>query len=145
VDALHREHLPQVFQEPTRIVRSEAHIDGIIAGEKAALFVAETGGPGGQIVGLVQVEICDSPDVAIFVPRRFGRIADIAVSRDWQRGGVGRLLAERAHEWIVEQGAIEVELTVWEFNQEAIAFYERLGYSTARRTMWRTLGPTGGT
>jgi len=37
------------------------------------------------------------------------------------------------------QGVKEVELNVWEFNQDAISFYEKLGYTTVSRKMWRSL------
>jgi hypothetical protein len=33
----------------------------------------------------------------------------------------------------------EVRIVVYEFNQEALQFYERLGYETGRRTLWHTL------
>jgi GNAT superfamily N-acetyltransferase len=53
--------------------------------------------------------------------------------------GIGQALLRRAERWAAERGASELELTVWEFNQDAIAFYEKLGYVTERRTMWKTI------
>lgn len=47
---------------------------------------------------------------------------------------------ESAYLWAKKRGATEVELEVWEFNQDAISFYEKLGYETAKRTMWRRIG-----
>ena len=44
-----------------------------------------------------------------------------------------------AEEWAAQRGAAGLELHVWEFNAEAIAFYRRQGYSTAGRRMWRRL------
>jgi ribosomal protein S18 acetylase RimI-like enzyme len=37
------------------------------------------------------------------------------------------------------QSLAEVELTVWEFNEDAIAFYEKLGYTTILKRLWKAL------
>jgi ribosomal protein S18 acetylase RimI-like enzyme len=41
----------------------------------------------------------------------------------------------RAQTWARAQGAGEIELTVYEFNEPAIAFYQSLGYKTVSRRM----------
>jgi len=46
---------------------------------------------------------------------------------------------EEAHQWVLGKGATQIELIVWEFNEGAIAFYEKLGYETAYRKMWKSL------
>jgi ribosomal protein S18 acetylase RimI-like enzyme len=46
---------------------------------------------------------------------------------------------EAAQEWARQRGARRVQLTVWEFNEGAIAFYESLGYETYSRNMWKSL------
>jgi GNAT superfamily N-acetyltransferase len=57
-----------------------------------------------------------------------------------QRGqGIGRALMEHTHEWARGQGIHEVELTVWEFNQGAMAFYSELGYTPIVRRLWKGL------
>jgi GNAT superfamily N-acetyltransferase len=45
----------------------------------------------------------------------------------------------KAEEWAVRLGVSEVELNVYEFNQVAQAFYERLGYATCSRKMSKKL------
>ena len=53
-----------------------------------------------------------------------------------QRGkGIGRTLVDAAMGWGRARGATALELVVWEFNQAALAFYERLGLATIHRTM----------
>jgi len=136
VDALHREALPHVFRQPDEPARTKEFISGIVADEDAALLVAENDG---EIVGLVQILIREAPDIPIMVPRRYGVIDNLAVKKGVRRSGVGRALIERAHRWAWDKGATQVELYVWEFNKEAITFYEKLGYRTASRKMWRVL------
>ncbi|HAL62375.1 MAG TPA: N-acetyltransferase [Chloroflexi bacterium] len=135
-DTLHREALPHVFREPDGPARTKEFISGIIANEDAVLFVAERDG---EIIGLVYILVRETPDIPIMVPRRYAVIDDLIVRKDSRRFGVGRALVERAHRWAVDKQVTQVELNVWEFNQTAIAFYEKLGYRTASRKMWRSL------
>ena len=50
-----------------------------------------------------------------------GRGEDCAYS------AVGRALMERDHQWVLDKRLTEVELNVWEFNEEAAALYVRMG------------------
>jgi ribosomal protein S18 acetylase RimI-like enzyme len=136
VDALHREGVPAVFQEPDGPIRSWEHVLRMLTDESAALFVAESGH---QIVGLVVVLLREARGIPILVPRRYVQVETLAVREGYRRMGIGRALMERAHQWAQDSGVTEVQLGVWEFNQEAIAFYERLGYRTFMRRMWHHL------
>jgi len=135
VDALHSEALPEVFRaaDPPR---TREFVSGIMADENAALFVAESDG---QVIGFVLVRIERSRDIPIMVPRRYAMIDDLAVLKRFHRRGVGQALMDKAHQWALSNGVSHIELSVAEFNQGAIAFYEKLGYATRSRRMWRSL------
>ncbi len=64
---------------------------------------------------------------------------NLAVKEKFRCSGVGRALVEMAHQWTLDKGITQVELNVWEFNKEAIAFYEKRGYTTTSRKMWKSL------
>ena len=136
VDALHREALPQVFREPDGPTRTRAFISAIISDEDAVVLVAEHES---RIIGLVYTAIRESPDIPLMVPRRYAMINNLVVTERFRRSGVGRSLVEKAHQWALGKGVHHVELNVWEFNQRAMAFYEKLGYTTASRRMWKSL------
>ena len=137
VDALHRRSEPRVFREVAGPPRSREFVSGLAVGTSSALFVAECAE---CVVGLVQVEVVsEAPGVPLLAPRRYAVVGDLAVRQNTRRQGIGRALLDRAHTWAASRGATDVELTVWEFNREARAFYESLGYTTARRRMWRPL------
>lgn len=138
VDALHQENLPDLFQEAAGPVRSRDYILGLIADENAALFVAEADG---QLVGYVKVLLADTPTVPIFVPRRYAIVDNLVVKRGFQRVGVGRALMDWAGQWAVARGASAIELSVYEFNRTALAFYRSLGFHTVSRRMTRRLQP----
>ncbi|MBU0492937.1 MAG: GNAT family N-acetyltransferase [Chloroflexi bacterium] len=136
VDTLHGQALPHVFRAPGGPSRSREFIASIITNEHAALLVAEHDG---QIVGCIDVIIQQAPDIPIMVPRRFAKIDTLVVAEGFRCAGIGRALLERAQQWAADRQATQVELNVWEFNQAAIAFYEKQGYETAQRRMWRSL------
>lgn len=136
VDAMHQESLPDLFQEAAGPARSRDYILGLIADENAALFVAEADG---QLVGYVKVLLADTPAVPIFVPRRYAIVDNLVVNPEFQRVGIGRALMERAGQWAVARGASAIELSVYEFNQTALAFYRSLGFDTVSRRMTKRL------
>jgi ribosomal protein S18 acetylase RimI-like enzyme len=47
---------------------------------------------------------------------------------------------EKMQEWTITKGATSIELNVYEFNETAISFYERLGYRTFSRKMSKEPG-----
>jgi ribosomal protein S18 acetylase RimI-like enzyme len=136
VDALHRAHLPQIFQKPAGPVREETYILQLIDDPAAGLFVAQAGD---QLAGLVTVIVRESPEIPLFVRRRYAVVDSLVVGAAFRRAGIGRALMARAERWAAAQGAGNVELGVWEFNQEAVAFYRALGYETAMRRMSKAL------
>jgi len=131
-DILHCQALPDIFRTTEKPARSKVYISECMDRENSVFLVAESGN---RIVGVLHITIMETPDWPILVPRRYGLIHDLVVRQDYQRLGIGRLLMEKAHGWAMEKGVTQVELTVWEFNEGAIAFYEELGYSTASRRM----------
>ena len=67
-DALHREHLPQIFQKSRGAVRDRDYVLGLIADQAVGFFVAQVGD---GLVGLICVMIREPPEVPIFVRRRY--------------------------------------------------------------------------
>jgi len=152
VDALHREHLPHIFQKPEGAPRDREYMLGVLADEACALFVAHAAEPArsdfegpalshveGEILGFVQLVIRDAPPIPILVPRRVAIVETLAVRDRYRRTGIGRALMRRAECWAEDRGASEIELSVYQFNQAAMSFYRELGYSTSRSRMGKRL------
>jgi len=123
VDSLHAEALPCIFRKTDGTARSRDFVFSMIADKNSALFVAESQN---QIMGFVYILIRETRDIPIFVPRRYAWIGEIAVKKEFRHSGVGQSLVEKAHQWALDKGITQVELNVWEFNEGAIAFYEKL-------------------
>jgi ribosomal protein S18 acetylase RimI-like enzyme len=134
VDAQHVEAQPQVFRDPGGAARPRDYIASILEDENACLWVAEHEG---RIVGIVKIALRETRDIPVLVPRRYAEIGTLAVAREYRRRGIGRALMEVSERWARERGADQIELGVWEFNEHARAFYNALGYRTARRRMWK--------
>lgn len=134
VDALHARGRPDVFQEPPEL-RSIEFLQSRLAKTDAAMFVADIDG---AVVGFAFVQLGCPHDDAMHRPRVFAYLEDIVVSSDHRRLGVGKALMQKVEAWAGDRNVDQIELTVWEFNEEAKEFYEALGYTTSYRRMSRS-------
>ena len=135
-DALHRDKLPHVFQQPNGAPREQDYYLGLIADENVALLVAEAGG---NLVGYVHGIVRDAPALPVFVRRRYAVVDAVVVRSGFQNHGIGRRLMDEMQVWALAKGATSIELNVYEFNETAISFYEGLGYQTFSRKMSKEL------
>jgi ribosomal protein S18 acetylase RimI-like enzyme len=134
IQTLHVAALPSIFRPIEQDGQTEGLLTDQITTPDAQSFIAEEGG---KIVGYIWVRMHRTPPIHLMVPRQFAEIDTLVVAETHRRAGVGRALVTRAQDWAIEQGADEIRLVVYEFNQDAIRFYERLGFTTSRRTMSR--------
>jgi GNAT superfamily N-acetyltransferase len=137
VDALHRDHLPGIYRKPEGPVRDKEEVATLLTDDNVGLFVAEMEG---ELAGYIHAFVRDTPPIPVFVPRRFIMIDSMAVKKNERRKGIGQALIAKVHQWAIEKEATSVELNVYEFNQEAIMFYEALGYEVVRHLMSKTFG-----
>ncbi|HJZ86401.1 MAG TPA: GNAT family N-acetyltransferase [Polyangia bacterium] len=132
VDALHARLEPAFFQEAPGHPRSASFIaEALQSPDQTVLLAVASGAP----VGLVHVQLYDTPPLPTMVPRRRAHIEDLVVTRSHRRRGIGRKLMAAATEWARAGGAVEIVLTVWEGNQTAGRFYHALGYRALSRTL----------
>lgn len=136
VDVIHRENLPHIFHKPDGPVQEIKSYKELISNKDTAVFFAELDG---VVAGFIHAIVKNAPDNPIFVPRCFVSVESIGVRPDYNRRGVGRRLLEAIEAWAKEKGAISIELNVYEFNQGAISFYERLGFNSHSRKMTKDL------
>ena len=102
-----------------------------------ALWVAEAEG---RLLGFVYVLVKDPLKIPVMAPRRYAVVDSVCVTAEARRQGIGRRLMEHADAWAVAQGATSVELSVYEFNDPALALYRDLGYETLSRKLSKPLG-----
>jgi ribosomal protein S18 acetylase RimI-like enzyme len=136
VDALHREHLPHLFREADGVARDLPYYSSLLADENFVFFVAEVEG---DLVGLANGVIRDAPAISLLVPRRYMIVDTLVVASEFRGHGIAQMLMDKLQEWAIEKGATSMELTVYEFNESAIAFYQKLGYQNLSRKMSKLL------
>jgi diamine N-acetyltransferase len=98
---------------------------------------------GSRMVGFLWGQLYERPETHIHRQRKLVIVDTLGVAETHRGTGIGRALMDAAEQWGVENGAREAFLTVWDFNESAIAFYERLGYNTEQRRMSKNLVPDG--
>jgi ribosomal protein S18 acetylase RimI-like enzyme len=136
IESLHQRKLPDVFLEHPKPIWPEEFVLDTLSEEDAELFIAEGEG---RIVGFLRVVIRQTPEFPFLVPRRYAFIDTIVVTETVRRCGVGKALMGRAHQWATDKNLKQIRLNVWEFNEEAIQFYEKLGYVSKTRQLWKSL------
>ena len=136
IDALHRQHHPEIFRKPEGPPREPEYWQGWFADENVGFFVSERNG---EILGFVSGVVKESPPIPIMVPRRYAVVDSISVKREFQGNGIGRALMEFFQEWASSKGATSLDLNVFEFNQDAVRFYERLGFESVSHRMSKAI------
>ena len=129
-DILHWNALPDHFAIPGEPARAEDYVNHLLDEENGVILVAELEG---VVIGLIQLAVFDERSGPYRRKRPHAHIGDIVVSGEHRRTGVGRMLLAAADGWAKARGAEEIELTVWDFNDDAIALYESLGYQATKR------------
>lgn len=143
VDDLHRARFPQLFRKPDGPCRARAEVERTLEGNRAMIFVAQSdqdeASSASTLAGLVWTQLRDVPDHPLLVPGRAGVIDTLVVRETHRRRGLGRLLMKHVTEWFEARGATRIELNVYDFNEEAVAFYESMGFQVRSRAMLRAL------
>ena len=70
-----------------------------------------------------------------------GWVYYLAVAPDRQESGLGRMMMEACEQWLVERGAVKVQLMIRTNNSPVIGFYDQLGYEPSDvqvRAKWLT-------
>ncbi|GHU95095.1 N-acetyltransferase [Clostridia bacterium] len=92
-----------------------AEVDGVLRGY-AMFKVKNRGGPAQKEFTTLYVD-------------------DLCVEDGFQGAGIGRALMDACKERARELGCHNIELNVWEFNEKARKFYEKIGFTTQKRGM----------
>ncbi|MBN1371608.1 MAG: GNAT family N-acetyltransferase [Anaerolineaceae bacterium] len=137
--ALHVDHEPHLFcfpPEPEWDAWFEERTDAILSAPAEALLLAEMDG---NPVGFVHLLLRNPPPLPIFTPRLFCSVEEIGVAATCQHCGTGQALMRAAEQWARDHGASTLELSVHDFNAQAISFYQKLGFQFSTHRMTRQM------
>ena len=88
-----------------------------------------------KIVGFAVVQYIVKPESPYSKERRFYHIEEFGVDENHRRKGIATAIIDFTKEDAKKRGFQKIELDMWEFNESALAFYERVGFKTYRRYM----------
>ncbi len=89
----------------------------------------------GAIRGYAVLSRIVKPETPFMRERDFLDIDEFGVDASCRRQGIGTRMIGFIREFAKREGVERVELNMWEFNQDALAFYKSVGFVTYRRFM----------
>jgi ribosomal protein S18 acetylase RimI-like enzyme len=136
VDAFHATIRPDFFVGSTEPSRSRLYLDRIVDDANQELLVAVEGD---ALLGLIHLQLYDTPRSPVFALRRRAHVEDLVVDRAARRRGVGTALLRAGEDWARRNHAEQLVLTVWRGNEAAEAFYARFGYGSVSQVLAKEL------
>ena len=131
VNALHVAGKPEVFK-PGFPEELRNYIYAIHKDPEQFITVAVKDG---TICGFAVLHHINRPENPFMKERDFLDIDEFCVDEAFRRQGIASEMIAFIWEFAKEKGFHRIELNMWEFNQDALAFYEAAGFQTFRRYM----------
>ena len=131
VNALHVAGKPEVFK-PGFPEELRNYIYAIHKDPEQFITVAVKDG---TICGFAVLHHINRPENPFMKERDFLDIDEFCVDEAFRRQGIASEMIAFIREFAKGKGFHRIELNMWEFNQEALAFYEASGFQTFRRYM----------
>ena len=129
---IHAKIRPDIFISGTTKYSKE-DLKEIFKDETRPIFVATDDED--KVLGYAFCQIKQTPDSANLIKFKSVFIDDLCVDESCRGQHIGQKLFEYVCEEANRLGCYEVTLNVWEGNDKALAFYERMGMKTKERQM----------
>ncbi len=132
IGELHHKGRPDIYRDNLQKY-DEKDIIEILKDAESPIYVAAD--EDDNVVGYAFCQIKTVTSSSTFVDRKFVYIDDFCVDEKCRKQHIGKKLLNVVTEEAKKSGACAVELNVWEFNENAVSFYEKCGFKTQRREM----------
>jgi diamine N-acetyltransferase len=129
----HFQALPQIFKFSETSIDKKVYEQ--LVTDKNSNFVILSACKDDEVVGFLLGECQEVHESEDFIGRRYFYIRTLAVLETMKRRGIGSLLFNYIKSYCKEKGITDIELDVFDFNQEAIKFYEKHGMGALRTRM----------
>jgi GNAT superfamily N-acetyltransferase len=107
-----------------------------LSGENDYFYIAEIDG---HAVGYAYAQIIERPPNPFTYPITSVLVDQISVNPEYRGQGIGAALMEQVYALAREKDVRRISLAVWSFNQDAVRFYEREGFSVYNVRMEKVL------
>lgn len=122
---IHHEARPDFFKPPAVTAEMVADFHSRLLDDQVTIFIGEVNG---EPVGYVVAQIIERSDSPYSYAQRALLVDQVSVNSDQRSKGYGEQLMQQVFDLAKSLGIRMVLLTVWAFNQRAVAFYERQGF-----------------
>ncbi|TMU88348.1 GNAT family N-acetyltransferase [Bacillus sp. BHET2] len=129
-------HEIHTMERPDHYMMADTTLDmeyfnNLIDGENTKVFLLEEDQP----IAYTIITIKNTEERPILIPKKVVYMDDFGVDRKYRGKGVGKLFFGKIVEFAKSIEADSLELGVWEFNENAIKFYESMNLKTKMRRM----------
>ena len=131
VNDVHVQGKPEVFK-PGFSEELQNYIYSIWQDPEQEIVVADKDG---ELCGFAILHHIYKPENPFMYVRDFLDIDEFCVDEHHRREGIAMALVDFIKKYAKEKGFNRIELNMWEFNRDALAFYEAAGFETYRRYM----------
>jgi ribosomal protein S18 acetylase RimI-like enzyme len=121
---LHHEGRPDLFKTEARYFTDESFAERL---QKPGFYVYIAESETGEVVGYAFANIIQYRGNSTYVDFNKYYIDDICVLQKFRKHGIGTLLFQRCRETAQQLKCHNIDLGVYAFNREAIAFYRSCG------------------
>jgi ribosomal protein S18 acetylase RimI-like enzyme len=121
---MHHKAVPEHFKTAEEIL-SEKEISSYLYDPQCLIYVAKSES---QIVGFVTGHFCEL-QALVSKPIQMGSIDEIYIAEGYRHLGIAKSLFEKLETTFKQCGATQIFVEVWDFNQSALAVYEKLGFN----------------
>ena len=132
ISAYHQVGRPDIFRAGSAKY-SEDEFEAILQDANKPVFVAAD--ENNNVLGYVFCKVIHYKSHAVFNDFDSLYIDDFCVDESVRGKHIGKLLFETVKDYAKEIGVYNIDLNVWEFNENAKKFYESCGMTTQKRKM----------
>lgn len=129
---LHLKNRPDVYLDIENPLSKEFFND-LLNSNTTKIFIVENA-DNKLLVAYSILQIMNTKN-PIYIPKKYIYIDDFCVRSNLKRTGIGKLLFNHILNYAKLENAATLQLNVWEFNQDALKFYESMGMNTRSRMM----------
>lgn len=132
ISNLHSENRPDVLKVKSKEQIEKRLIETMNAQEREVIIATDDKM---EIYGLLIYTIKEVKENVNLKDSKILWIEELGVDEKYRKKGIGKILMNEAEKIAKELDCRRMELNCWDFNENAIDFYEAIGMNTQRRIM----------
>lgn len=128
VHNIHSQGRPDIYREKQNIYTEEEFKISMVNPQELFL-VAKTEG---QIAGICQVNFAQVRESEITIARERAYVEAVCVKKEYRGMGIGTELLRRVEKEAARKKIRQMELMVWNFNEDVVEYYKNYGMKCQR-------------